>query len=621
MQFVAACGSRCVRRDPPGDPLTAVGRTLTRLDMSTRFPGDSLLSLAFAMRSTKGGYALLLGSGVSSGAGIPTGWGVTLDLIKRLADLKKANARPDPAKWYEDNFGSAPDYSSIVESLASTPTERRELLRGYFEPSEEERAAGLKVPSSAHRAIASLAANGYFRIIVTTNFDRLLEVALTEAGVTPAVISNSDGILGALPLHLEKVTVVKVNGDYLDTRIRNTPSELAHYDPSWDKLLDRIFDEYGLIVCGWSAAFDEALCSAIVRCPSRRFTTFWTEKDPLTPQTRQLVQARQAHVITIDSADAFFDSLNEKIVALESIAQPHPASIAVAVATAKRYLPVAEQRIRLRDLIVDETEAVRARALADNPGPEDPYCDPQKLTQVIAQHEQSCAALMAMLAVGTYWGTPDHREIWTDAIERLANAWMARIQGGLEIWSRVVNYPAQLAFYAAGLGAVGRGNLDTLADLLLVPRIRSLNDDKPDPPAVALHLQAVVDEPWAKEISGVGKREPLLSDHLHAIMRAPLMEVIKEDRLYDDMFDRFEYFVALAYVGLRYDELGGMAKVPAGRLKWRREWSGRGVFRNISNEIDRADAQWFLLKRGLFGGDPMRLRLIKKDMDQAFRSR
>lgn len=587
--------------------------------MSNRFPGDSLLSLALAMRSTKGGYALLLGSGVSTGAGILTGWGITVDLIRRLADLKKANAGPDPARWYEENFGSAPDYGSIVESLARTPTERRELLRTYFEPTEEERAAGLKVPSSAHRAIASLAASGYFRIIVTTNFDRLLETALTQAGIIPAVISNSDAILGALPLHLEKVTVVKVHGDYLDTRIKNTPTELAHYDPPLDRLLDRVFDEYGLIVCGWSAAFDEALCSAIARCPSRRFTTFWTEKDSLTPQARQLVQARQAQVIAIDGADTFFDSLSEKVVALESIAQPHPASIAVAVATAKRYLPVAEQHIRLHDLIMDETEAVRARALVDTPGHTDHRYDAERLKEVIAQHDHSCAILMAMLAVGTYWGTPDHREIWTDAIERLANAWMKRVQGGIEIWSRVINYPAQLAFYAAGLGAVAAGDFDTLGDLLLVPRIRSLNDDKPHPPVVALHLRTVIDEPWAQELR-VGNRRPAFSDHLHATMRAPLAEVIKEDSVYDDVFDRFEYFVALAYVGFKYDEIGGIGNVPVGRLKWRREYTGRGVFREINSEIDRADKQWFLLKRGLFGGDPMRLRLINKDMHQSFGS-
>ena len=43
------------------------------------------LSLAFPLYSGPGTYALLLGSGVSRAAGVPTGWAVTLDLVRKLA--------------------------------------------------------------------------------------------------------------------------------------------------------------------------------------------------------------------------------------------------------------------------------------------------------------------------------------------------------------------------------------------------------------------------------------------------------------------------------------------------------------------------------------------------------
>jgi hypothetical protein len=42
---------------------------------------DATLSLAITLTNTKGATALLLGSGVFSAAGIPTGWGITLDLV------------------------------------------------------------------------------------------------------------------------------------------------------------------------------------------------------------------------------------------------------------------------------------------------------------------------------------------------------------------------------------------------------------------------------------------------------------------------------------------------------------------------------------------------------------
>jgi len=53
------------------------------------------LSLAFSVHSGPGTYAILLGSGVSRAAGVPTGWEVTLDLVRKLAELQ-GDATDDP---------------------------------------------------------------------------------------------------------------------------------------------------------------------------------------------------------------------------------------------------------------------------------------------------------------------------------------------------------------------------------------------------------------------------------------------------------------------------------------------------------------------------------------------
>ena len=60
---------------------------------------DPITALAFSVYENKGVYALLLGSGVSRAAYIPTGWEVTLDLIKRVAALEGVTGQPDWAKW------------------------------------------------------------------------------------------------------------------------------------------------------------------------------------------------------------------------------------------------------------------------------------------------------------------------------------------------------------------------------------------------------------------------------------------------------------------------------------------------------------------------------------------
>ncbi len=142
------------------------------------------VSLAFALQSSPGVYALLLGSGVSRAARIPTGWEVVLDLVRKLAGAQGADCEPDPAAWYEATYGVQPGYSQLLDALAKTPSERQQLLRTYFEPSDEERKEGAKAPTKAHRAIANLMASGQIRVVLTTNFDRLMERALEDVGVT-----------------------------------------------------------------------------------------------------------------------------------------------------------------------------------------------------------------------------------------------------------------------------------------------------------------------------------------------------------------------------------------------------------------------------------------------------
>lgn len=191
---------------------------------------DPLISLAFSVYSNKGVYALLLGSGVSRTAEIPTSWEIVTDLIRKLAKINGEDCEPDPALWYEEKHEEKPSYSRILNALADTSSERNQLLKAYFEPTDEEREQGKKIPTEAHKAIAQLVAKGYIRVIITTNFDRLLERSLEEISLTPTVISTPDSAEGALPIAHSACTIIKVHGDYLDTRIKNTTEELAEYD-------------------------------------------------------------------------------------------------------------------------------------------------------------------------------------------------------------------------------------------------------------------------------------------------------------------------------------------------------------------------------------------------------
>ena len=190
------------------------------------------------MHAQKGVYALLLGSGVSRSAGIPTGWEVVLDLVGKLAKLSGKNIEgEEAAKWYKKKYKEEPNYSRLLDELTITPAERQQLLKAYFEPTVEEAEQGIKSPTPAHRAIADLVAGGYVRVILTTNFDRLIERAVSDKGIAPIVVASLDAVIGALPLPHSVCTVVKIQ-DILNV----VAQEIAKFGNSWPPLKAGLFD-------------------------------------------------------------------------------------------------------------------------------------------------------------------------------------------------------------------------------------------------------------------------------------------------------------------------------------------------------------------------------------------
>ncbi len=280
------------------------------------------VALATALHAAPGVYAVLVGSGMSSAAGVPTGWQVVQDLIRKVAlaeGVDPAEIEDRPEDWWAAKGRSEPRYDSLLPQLASTDAARQALLRKYFETLS----GGTQVqPTTGHHALAALAARGRVRVILTTNFDRLIERALDQAGVAPQVIGSSAAIAGMTPLVHAPTTVIKLHGDYLSLGQRNTADELAHYPDETRALLARVFDEYGLLVVGWSAEYDTALVETLGSAPSRRYPTFWcTFHGDVSEPARRLIAERHACVIDTAGADEFFEDAVQKVARLDQVAQ------------------------------------------------------------------------------------------------------------------------------------------------------------------------------------------------------------------------------------------------------------------------------------------------------------
>lgn len=278
---------------------------------------ERLTTLAFSMYSNKGAYVLLLGSGISRSAHIPTGWEIESCLIEQLAAAEGDIIKEDAHQWFKQKYKTEASYSSLLEELVQTPTERVQLMKQFFEPTDDEKDLGWKQPTKAHKAIAKLAKAGYVRVILTTNFDRLLEQAFESEGITPQVISYEAAISQATPLvHCQIPTIVKINGDYIDCEFRNTSEELDEYPPTMKQYLKRIFEDYGLITCGWSGEWDKGLINIISESTLPRYNSFFATVGIAKESIQDLSRLRHGELLYITGADEMFSELWEQVYAL-----------------------------------------------------------------------------------------------------------------------------------------------------------------------------------------------------------------------------------------------------------------------------------------------------------------
>jgi hypothetical protein len=565
-----------------------------------------IINLVFSMYYNPGVYALLIGSGVSKTAGIKTGWEIVLDLIGQLASSLQEDPKLDPETWYETKFHEEPDYSKILEKLAKTPSERMNILKKYFEPTEEEKEQQLKVPTEAHKAIAQMVKSGYIRMILTTNFDRLLEKAIEEVGITPDVIKSEDDFKGAMPYIHSKYFIVKLHGDYKDTRIKNTSKELSKYSKTTNKFLDEVFDRFGLIICGWSGKWDNALRNTILKSLNKRFQTYWLAKGELEGEAKEIIQQRRAESVQIENANQIFIDLLEKIKSLEEFERRSPMSVDAEVAMVKRYIVDPTARIKLHDLVQNRTEEVFKKLNSERFDLKEEVNE-TSFQKRMQDYETVTMPLIKILIPVAYYGEGENSNLLTKTIDRIASS---EKRSSLFAWSQLQKYPSLFLLYVLGLSALSSNNFINLAAILRDTRIRDgrgkinlINDVNP---------YIFYSGGLAKLIKGNNLcRHRPANDKILNVIRPLLKDYIPDDNEYGEVFDRFEYFFALNYIDLNKSDLTNLedednARAPIGRFGWKYGFYGiihpENPLFDYFESIKKSSSDFDLFKAGFFNG-------------------
>jgi hypothetical protein len=357
-----------------------------------------------------------------------------------------------------------------------------------------------------------------------------------------------------------------------------------------------VFDNFGLLAVGWSGEWDTALRSAILRTPSRRYPFYWAARGSVGPLAQDLIDQRGGRSFPITDADGFFVKLGETLEALKQASRPHPQSVEMAIALARRYCRDDKFAMEWAEFLQGEVDKVRGYVT----GPEYPTSQltAETLTAVIIAFISKTEVLRRSSLICGRWGTAEANRSVVRAIQSLSFA--AESQAGL-IWNnKLREFGASLTFYWSMAGLVD-GKRWALVYEITHAELEKNNEKFPI--VFLLPPNAYSDIDW-KFIVGLENHHTPVSDFMFAHFKVDAAKDISlTEKQADDLFDRIEFLISLEAAVVRpklFEKIGIWFWVPVGRYSWKASGS---KFRKAMEEYEALPDGSPVFAAGLLGGN------------------
>jgi len=201
-------------------------------------------------------YDIFLGSGASVTSGIPTGRELVLYFKREILisqgkinphkykDLKIESVRKEIEKHFDDSQIDNP-YSYYFEQFLPYAEDRKEFMSRLVRD---------KKPSIGFLCLASLIEHKKINTIWTTNFDDLIEKAITTLHYKSYQIISPENAETVKNFATDIPTVVKLHGDFRYDSLQNTDEELQKLENNLHKYFLDSASKKGLIVIGYSGS-------------------------------------------------------------------------------------------------------------------------------------------------------------------------------------------------------------------------------------------------------------------------------------------------------------------------------------------------------------------------------
>jgi Flp pilus assembly protein TadD len=219
-------------------------------------------------------------------------------------DPKQQQAWLAAQPWYAEASKNGTLYSALFEMYEQKERGRQLYIEQMIE--------GRK-PSFGYVVLANLMARNYVNTVVTTNFDDLIyNACATFTDIRPVVYAYG-GMVSDLRITNARPKILKLHGDYLYSKLKNSNTELAHQDPNMSRHVSTLLTEYGLVVVGYSGC-DKSIMDLLRQIPTNN-DLYWCGRagSPIPESVRSLLVDVDGVYVEIENFDQMMNEIRSVV--------------------------------------------------------------------------------------------------------------------------------------------------------------------------------------------------------------------------------------------------------------------------------------------------------------------